>query len=98
MNERSVGLKSNWAQVDAHVITNEEYEEIPELPPEFFTEGTLYRNGRPVRRRGSQQSPTKIPVTIRLDPEVVVFFRSQGKGWQTRMEQALKDWIVTHAH
>ncbi|MBF0182734.1 MAG: BrnA antitoxin family protein [Magnetococcales bacterium] len=96
MNAKSDGLKSNMKQVDDHVITPEEYEEIPELPPEFFTEGTLYRNGKPVNRRGRQKSPTKVPVTIRLDPNVVSFFRSQGKGWQTRMDQALREWIANH--
>ena len=76
MNERSVGLKSNLAQVDSHVITPEEYNEIPELPPEFFAEGTLYRDGKPVQRRGRQKSSTQVPVTIRLDPEIGHFFRS----------------------
>ncbi|MBF0134794.1 MAG: hypothetical protein H7833_10970 [Magnetococcus sp. DMHC-1] len=50
MNVKLNGLKSDMQQVDAHIITPEEYEEIPELPPEFFTEGTLYRHGEPINR------------------------------------------------
>ncbi|MBF0142697.1 MAG: BrnA antitoxin family protein [Magnetococcales bacterium] len=96
MNGKFDGLNSDMKRVDAHVITPEEYEEVPELPPEFFAEGTLYSHGEPIKRRGRQKSPTKIPVTIRLDPQVVGFFRSQGKGWQTRMDQALREWISEH--
>lgn len=33
---------------------------------------------------------TKIPVTIRLDPDVVDFYRSTGKGWQSRMNDDLR--------
>jgi len=36
MPKKSTGLKSNLAEVDAHQITPEEYEEIPELTEEFF--------------------------------------------------------------
>jgi uncharacterized protein (DUF4415 family) len=35
----------------------------------------------------------KIPVKLRLDPEVVEFFRATGKGWQTRMNDVLLDAI-----
>ncbi|MBF0124999.1 MAG: hypothetical protein HQL60_06660 [Magnetococcales bacterium] len=48
MNAKSDGLKSNLKQVDDHVITQEEYEEIPELPAELFAEGTLYHDGKPI--------------------------------------------------
>ncbi|MEO5344831.1 MAG: hypothetical protein H7834_00460 [Magnetococcus sp. YQC-9] len=48
MNEKSVGLKSDLPKVDAHELTEEEYAEIPELPPEFFAEGRLYRYGQPI--------------------------------------------------
>ena len=36
MPKKADGLKSNLAQVDAHVFQPEEYEEIPELTEEFF--------------------------------------------------------------
>jgi uncharacterized protein (DUF4415 family) len=32
----------------------------------------------------------KIAVSIRLDAELVEFFRSQGRGWQTRMNAVLR--------
>ncbi len=40
--------------------------------------------------RGPQKTPTKEQVTLRLDPEVLAFFRKKGPGWQTRINETLK--------
>lgn len=48
------------------------------------------------RGRGPQKSPTKVPITIRLSPEVVERFKASGDGWQTRVDAALKEWLKTH--
>jgi uncharacterized protein (DUF4415 family) len=48
------------------------------------------------RGRGPQKEPTKERITIRLTPEVVQAFRETGNGWQTRMDNALKDWLRHH--
>jgi len=34
---------------------------------------------------------------IRLDADVLEAFRATGKGWQTRMNNALKDWLKGHS-
>ena len=71
-------------------------------PPttEAFWEGAvLKRAGQPigvVRTRGEQKSPTKEATTIRLSPEVVAFFRAQGQGWQTRLDEVLREYVRTH--
>lgn len=41
-------------------------------------------------------SGTKEAIAIRLDREVVAAFRAAGPGWQTRVNDALKDWLKTH--
>ena len=46
------------------------------------------------RSRGLQKEPTKVPVSIRLDSEVVTYFRSQGKGWQTRINEILVEYVT----
>jgi uncharacterized protein (DUF4415 family) len=43
-----------------------------------------------LRKRGPQKAPTKIPVSIRLSPEVVKHFKSKGPGWQARIDDALR--------
>jgi uncharacterized protein (DUF4415 family) len=47
--------------------------------------------------RGPQKTPTKLSTTIRLSPQVLEAFRATGAGWQTRMDDALKDWLRTHS-
>jgi uncharacterized protein (DUF4415 family) len=48
---------------------------------------------RPVVRGRPRVADPKIPVTVRLDPDVVAFFRNSGRGWQTRLNAALSDYV-----
>ena len=49
------------------------------------------KRGRPV------SSVTKEQVAIRFDRDVLTAFRAAGPGWQTRMNEALRDWLRTHS-
>lgn len=35
-------------------------------------------------------------ITIRLSPEVTGYFRATGKGWQTRLDKVLLEYIAKH--
>lgn len=50
-----------------------------------------------LKGRGKQQSPTKVSTTVRFDSDVLEAFRATGRGWQTRMNEALKEWLKEHA-
>jgi uncharacterized protein (DUF4415 family) len=50
--------------------------------------------GRPV---GSTKDDAKQAVTVRYSPDVLAAFRASGAGRQTRMNDALKDWLQTHS-
>jgi uncharacterized protein (DUF4415 family) len=52
------------------------------LPPQVLT---AFK-----KTRGPQRLPTKVPVAIRLSREVVDHFKAGGKGWQSRIDEALK--------
>lgn len=52
------------------------------------------RAGRP---KGSTKVQAKQAVTVRYSPDVLAAFRAAGPGWQTRMNDALKDWLRTHS-
>jgi uncharacterized protein (DUF4415 family) len=41
-------------------------------------------------RRGPQRSPTKVQTAVRYDQDVIEHFRAAGRGWQTRMNDALR--------
>ncbi len=45
------------------------------------------------RARGRQRTPTKEKVTVRLDADIVAHFREGGRGWQTRLNEALRQVI-----
>jgi uncharacterized protein (DUF4415 family) len=47
----------------------------------------------PVRRGRPPLESPKILTTIRLDADVLEAFRSQGPGWQTRVNEALREWL-----
>ena len=50
------------------------------------------------RKRGRPAgSGTKEQVAIRLDHDILEAFRAGGPGWQTRMNDALREWVKTHA-
>ena len=44
----------------------------------------------PLTTRGAQKTPTKVPLSIRLSPEVVAHYKGTGPGWQTRIDEDLK--------
>lgn len=46
--------------------------------------------------RGPQKAPTKERITIRIDAEVLDFFKAGGSGWQTRLDQVLKEYVQEH--
>ena len=51
----------------------------------------MRRPGRPLG------SGIKKQITLRLDADVVDKFKASGSGWQTRINDALKSWVQTHA-
>lgn len=46
------------------------------------------------RYRGKQLKPKKVPVSMRLDNDVVIFYRSLGRGWQTKANTILRSAMV----
>ena len=87
---------TDFAKVDAHVITPEEYDEIPELNAEWFRTAAIYNNGVLIRPGRPKGSGTKTAVKIRYDNAVLDAFRATGKGWQTRMNDVLREYVRTH--
>lgn len=49
-----------------------------------------------VPTRGKQKAPLKQPTTIRLSPAVTAFFKAKGKGWQTRIDEVLCEYVAQH--
>ena len=59
---------------------------------DFFIRNRFGQPGRPpldprLRKR---------PISIRLSPDVLKAFRDTGPGWQTRIDQVLREWLQSH--
>lgn len=53
---------------------------------------------KPLLRVGGRPKAevTKERITIRLSPDVLAVFKATGKGWQSRIDAALKEWVREH--
>ncbi|EDU61054.1 BrnA antitoxin family protein [Providencia stuartii] len=70
-------LKQISEMDDSRVNTSD----IPELPIELWLQG----------QRGKFYKPVKTATTVRIDNDVIDWLKSQGKGYQTRMNAILRD-------
>ncbi len=81
--------KTDWRRVAA--LTEQEViaaaESYPDAQP---TDAEFWRNARLV------MPARKAPVTLRLDQDVLAWFRAQGRLYQTRINAVLKAYM--HAH
>jgi uncharacterized protein (DUF4415 family) len=66
----------------------------PPLTDEFWKKARPLSPERLRRMRGQRgpqkSKPLKTRVSLRLDPDVVAFFRKKGAGWQSRINDALR--------
>ena len=70
-------LETELQRLAARPEEEVELSEVPELDEAFF-------------REAEWRPPIKQPVTIRLDADVLEWFRSQGPGYQTRINRLLR--------
>jgi len=63
-----------------------DYSDIPELTDEFF------RNAKLLEPQGKKQ------LTVRLDEDVLAWFRAQGPGYQSRMNAVLRAYVQSQAN
>lgn len=83
----SAGSKSDWAGVDA--MTEDELAAAIAADPDADTE--------PDWTTAQLIIPQpKHSVHLRIDPEVLRWFRDQGKGYQTRMNAVLRRYYEAH--
>ena len=81
-------------------IISEEWQDpddAPDLSTPYwktkFEEADLYHGDVLIRRgRPTSESP-KISTTIRLDADILEKFRAQGPKWQSRINEALREWL-----
>jgi uncharacterized protein (DUF4415 family) len=62
----------------------------PELDDDWFAEADAFVGDKLVRPGRPKSDNPKQPVSLRLDREVIDWFRRQGTGWQTRINEELR--------
>ena len=62
----------------------------PDLDEAWFDEADAFAGAKLVRRGRPKSDNPKQPVSLRLDRDVVNWFKSGGEGWQTRMNNELR--------
>lgn len=87
MNAKKNATPTDWIDPD----------DAPELTDEFFAHADEYVGDTLVRRGRPKAESTKLALTVRYDADVIEAFKATGKGWQTRMNSALREWLKTHS-
>jgi uncharacterized protein (DUF4415 family) len=52
------------------------------------------KRGRP---QGSVKVTPKVQTAIRFDADVLAGLKATGKGWQTRVNEAMREWLNSHS-
>ena len=98
-SKRSVFSKMQMAEAMAEAPDRANDPECPYDPNNPAEVAAFWAKGK-VRlpgQRGPQKHPTKVPVTVRYSPEVLEYFKATGEGWQTRMNDALREYVAKHS-
>ena len=75
--------KTDWDRLKNMKDKDIDTSDIEELGDDFFKNAILKTTG-------------KKPITIRLDKDVLEWFKGQGQGYQSRINQLLRRYMETH--
>lgn len=75
--------KTDWSRLGNMADQDIDTSDVPELGDHFF-------------RNAQLMVPAKKTVTIRLDADVLDWFKGQGAGYQTRINQLLRHYMQAH--
>jgi uncharacterized protein (DUF4415 family) len=77
--------RTDWKRVDALKDEKIDFSDTPELTPEMFARAVVRRGLKPVAR--------KKQLTLRIDSDVLEWYRSQGAGYQSLINALLRAYM-----
>jgi uncharacterized protein (DUF4415 family) len=80
--------KTDWKRVDAIRDEDIDFSDHPEATAEDFARGIVRIGFKPV--------PPKTQITLRLDADVLEWFRERGAGYQTQINALLRAYMNEH--
>jgi uncharacterized protein (DUF4415 family) len=87
-SKKSTTDETDWERIGAMKDEDIDFSETPEVTPEMFARGIVRRGLKPVRRKDQ--------LTLRVDSEVLAWYKKQGAGYQTRINALLRAYMEAH--
>lgn len=77
--------QTDWKRLET--ITDDEIDtsDIPPIPPEMFAKAMV--------KRGLKAKDNKAQLTIRVDRDVLAWFKAHGRGYQTQINALLRAYM-----
>ena len=72
--------KTDWKRIEAMRDEDIDYSDIPKQGPDFFANAILWPG-------------PKEQITLRIDPDILKFFRRQGRGYQSTINAVLRKYV-----
>ena len=90
MKKKDISSKSrtDLDRVDKIKDNDIDFSDNPEVTPEMFAKSIVRKGLKTVKR--------KTQVTLRIDEDVLAWFKKQGTGYQTRINSLLKAYKEAH--
>ncbi|MFN8493029.1 MAG: BrnA antitoxin family protein [Caldilineaceae bacterium] len=76
--------KTDWDWLEADTDESIDYSDVPPLSDSFFEHAQLRLPGK------------KISITLKIDPEILAWFKAQNGDYQHRMNIALRIYAEAH--
>ena len=80
--------RTDWARVDRMKDEEIDLSDSPEITPEKFARAIVRKGLKPIAR--------KEQLTLRIDSDVLEWFRRQGQGYQTKINALLRAYMEAH--
>lgn len=87
-NSTSNPSETDWERLKNMKDEDIDFSDIPRLTPEFFVSGIVRNNFKII--------PKKRQLTLRIDQDVIAFFKEEGRGYQTKINQLLRAYMEAH--
>ena len=80
--------QTDWQRLETMKDEDLDFSDCPEVTPEMFARAVVRKGLKPVTR--------KTQLTLRIDGDVLDWFRQQGRGYQTQINSLLRAYMEAH--
>ena len=80
--------QTDWERIDQMTDKDIDLSDCPEISPEMFAASVVRHGLKPVSK--------KVQVTLRLDSDVLDWFKAQGRGYETQINTLLRAYMDAH--